>query len=122
MLRQTGRVFRYFIVPSLVGAAWLALPSPNAEARPQYFEQFKKTYEPLAEQIAEKKCAVCHGMGKKTERNLYGKAVLAAMGAETKNLKDMKAVEKALKQAEEKESSTKGKTFGALIKAGQLPE
>ncbi|MBA3316181.1 MAG: hypothetical protein M3552_18130 [Planctomycetota bacterium] len=121
MLRQSGRVLRYLVVPSLVGAAWLALPTPNAEARPQYLEQFKKSYEPLAEQAEEKKCAVCHGMGKKTERNLYGKALVAALGEE-KNVKDPKAVEKVLKAAEEKESSQKDKTFGALIKDGKLPE
>jgi hypothetical protein len=121
MLRQTGRVLRYLIVPSLAGAAWLALPSPNAEARPQYLEQFKKSYEPLSEKVEEHKCTICHGMGKKTERNLYGKAVLAALGDE-KNIKDVKEVETALKKAEEKASSTKDKTFGDLIKDGKLPE
>jgi len=121
MLRQSGRVLRYLIVPSLAGAAWLALPSPNAEARPQYLEQFKKTYEPLAAKAEENKCSVCHTMGKKTERNHYGKAIVAAFGDE-KNVKDVKEVEKALKKAEEKESSTKDKTFGALIKEGKLPE
>ena len=121
MLRLTGRIVRYLVLPAVAGAVWLSLPTPNAEARPQYLEQFKKTYEPLAETAAAKKCSVCHGMGKKTERNKYGQAIASVLGDE-KNVKDDKAVEKALRGVEEKESSLEGKTFGDLIKEGKLPE
>ena len=121
MLRLTGRVVRYLLLPAVAGAVWLSLPTPNAEARPQYFEQFKKSYESLTTAAEEKKCGVCHGMGKKTERNTYGKAIVAALG-DSKNVKELKEVEKAIKAAESKESSTKGKTFGELIKEGKLPE
>lgn len=121
MLSLTGRVLRYLVLPALAGAVWLSLPAPHADARPQYFEQFKKTYKPLAEAASEKKCSVCHGMGKKTERNPYGLAIAGVLG-ESKNVKDDAAVEKALRAAEKKDSSVKGKTFGDLIKEGSLPE
>src|SRR5690606_29569310 len=107
--------------PALAGAVWLSLPTPSAEARPQYFEQFNKTYPTLAKAAESQKCGVCHGMGSKKERNHYGKAIVGALG-ESKNVKELKEVEKAIKAAESKESSTKGKTFGDLIKEGKLPE
>jgi hypothetical protein len=120
MRRVTRRLFRYLVLPAAAGALWLSLPN-RSEARPQYFETFKKTYEPLAEAAEEKRCAVCHGMGKKTERNHYGQAIVAALGDE-KNVKDADAIEKALRTVEEKESGVEGKTFGDLIKEGKLPE
>ena len=121
MLRLTGRLVRYLVIPAVAGAVWLSLPTPKAEARPQYLEQFKKTYEPLAEAADAKKCTVCHGMGKKTERNKYGQALAGVLGEE-KNVKDEKAVEKTLRGVESKPSGVEGKTFGDLIKEGKLPE
>jgi hypothetical protein len=121
MRRLTGRVVRYLVLPAIAGALWLALPSPTAEARPQYFEEFKKVYEPLAEAADMKKCGVCHGMGPKTERNAYGKAILSILGDE-RNVKEPKEITNALKAAEEKPSNIEGKTFGQLIQEGRLPE
>lgn len=121
MRHVTGRIVRYFTLPALAGAVWLSLPGRPAEARPQYMETFKKTYEPLKEAAEEKKCAVCHGVGKKTERNKYGQAVMAGLG-DAKNVKNAEAVEKAIRAAEKKESGVEGKTFGDLIKEGKLPE
>lgn len=121
MRRFTRRIVSYFVLPAIAGAVWISLPTPNAEARPQYLEQFKKTYEPLTEQADTKKCSVCHGMGKKTERNAYGQALVDALG-DQKNVKDKDSVEKVLKAAEGKKSSVEGKTFGDLIKEGKLPE
>lgn len=121
MRRFSRRIFSYFVLPAFAGAVWISLPTPNAEARPQYLEQFKKTYEPLAEQAEMKKCSVCHGMGKKTERNAYGEALVAALKDE-KNVKDKESIEKVLKSAEATKSSIESKTFGDLIKEGKLPE
>ena len=121
MRRVTGRVFRYLVLPAAAGAFWLSLPNRSAEARPQYFETFGKTYEPLAKAAEEKRCAVCHGMGKKTERNNYGQAIAAVLG-EQKNVKEGEAIEKALRGVEGKESGVEGKTFGDLIKEGRLPQ
>lgn len=121
MRRVTRRLFRYLILPAAAGAIWLSLPTRSAEARPQYFETFKKTYQPLAEAAEEKRCAVCHGMGKKTERNTYGQAIVEVLGEE-KNVKDADAIEKAIRGVEEKDSGVEGKTFGDLIKEGKLPE
>ncbi len=121
MRRVTGRVFRYLVLPAAAGALWLSLPGRTVEARPQYFETFKKTYEPLGKAAEEKRCAVCHGMGKKTERNKYGQAIAEAVG-DQKNLKDDEAVLKAVRSVEAKASGVEGKTFGDLIKEGRLPE
>lgn len=121
MRRFARRFVSYFVLPAFAGAVWISLPAPNAEARPQYLDQFKKTYEPLAEQAEMKKCSVCHGMGKKTERNAYGKALVEALGDE-KNVKEKESVAKVLKTVEDKKSSVDGKTFGDLIKEGKLPE
>jgi hypothetical protein len=118
---MSRRVFRYLVLPAAAGVLWLSLSGGPAEARPQYFEKFKKTYEPLAEAAESKRCAVCHGMGKKTERNGYGQALAEVLGDE-KNVKDEDAVEKALRAAEKKDSAVEGKTFGELIKEGKLPE
>ena len=121
MRRLTGRVFRCLMLPAVAGAMWVSLPSDTAEARPQYFETFKKTYKPVEEAAEEKRCAVCHGAGKKTERNTYGEAIVKALGEE-KNVKEADAIEKALRGVEEKESGVEGKTFGDLINEGKLPE
>ena len=120
MRRTSRRILRYLVLPAAAGALWLSLSGDSAEARPQYFEKFKKTYEPLAETAESKRCAVCHGMGKKTERNAYGKALVETLG-EGKNVKEAAAVEKALRAAEAKKSEVAGKTFGELIKEGKLP-
>lgn len=121
MRRTSRRVLRYLVLPAAAGALWLSLSNDSAEARPQYLEKFKKTYEPLAEAAETKKCAVCHGMGKKTERNGYGQALVDVLGDE-KNVKDEDAIEKALRAVEEKKSGVEGKTFGDLIKEGKLPD
>lgn len=118
---SSRRIFSYFVLPAIAGAVWISLPTPNAEARPQYLEQFKNTYEPLAEQAEMKKCSVCHGMGKKTERNAYGNALVEELKDE-KNVKDKESIEKMMKAAETKKSGVEGKTFGDLIKEGKLPE
>lgn len=121
MLCLTGRILRYLVLPAIAGAVWLSLPSPHAEARPQYLKQFQATYEPLAEAAAARKCTVCHGMGKKTERNAYGQAIDSVLG-DGKNVKDETVIEKSLRTVEKKASSVEGMTFGDLIEAGKLPE
>ena len=102
---------------AFVGAALVSAPE-SAQARPPYDKAFKEAYPALKALTDEAKCGVCHGKEKK-ERNDYGKAVGAAMGAA--NVKDAEVIAKALKKAEEGKSGTEGKTFGDLIKDGKLP-
>ena len=116
-IRRLARVVRHLALPAVAAAA---LSQGTAEARPQYLKGFGTTYAPLKTAVESKKCAVCHGMGEKTERNEYGKAV--AEGLKAKNVKDEAAVAEALKAAEAKPSGIAGKTFGQLIGEGKLPQ
>lgn len=95
----------------------------RADARPQYYREFTKKYEDVAEKNDVKKkvkCAVCHIQGKpKKMRNVYGKALAEVVGK--KNQKDKKLIDEAFAKAEKKKSAIDGKTFGDLLKDGKLP-
>jgi len=91
--------------------------APTADARPNYNKIFWDTY-PALKAHAETKCDACHGKEKKV-RNDYGKAFGEALGG-AKVMEEDK-IKAALKTAEDKKSSTEGKTFGELIKDGKLP-
>lgn len=64
-------------------------------------------------------CAVCHPSKSKKDRNNYGAALTKALGA--KKVKDVEKIKKALEKIAKEKSATEGKTFGDLIKAGELP-
>ena len=106
-----------------------------AWAIPPFSEAFKKAYvkpgEPLEAKVAEVKCNVCHMGKEKKDKNEYGKAVgkflkkadFTGDAKKFENVKDepaQKAMAEGLKSAEAEKSSG-GKTFGELIKAGELP-
>lgn len=107
-----------------VGAVALAMSvmsaGQNVDARPGYAKVFKDTYPNLAEKADEAKCGVCHFGSKKTDRNDYGVAMSKAFG-DIKNCKDDAKIKEVLTKIEAEKSSTEGKTFGDLIKAGELP-
>lgn len=103
---------------AFVGASIVGGPE-SAQARPQYNKTFNAQYPKLKEVSDAAKCGVCHFGDSKKNRNDYGKAMGEALGAS--NVKEEKAIEDALKKAEEAKSSTEGKTFGDLIKEGKLP-
>jgi hypothetical protein len=115
----------------------LALVGTSAEsawAIPPFDLAFKKEYvaagSPLAEKVAEVKCNVCHKGTMKKDRNEFGMAVSkylkkADFAGDDKKF-DPKSPEGAakLKEGLEKataEKSSSGKTFGELLKAGELP-
>ncbi|MFO0918417.1 MAG: hypothetical protein U0872_08890 [Planctomycetaceae bacterium] len=96
--------------------AWL----PSVEARPGYSEVFQSTYsKELSGNEHATKCTVCHYGPVKRSRNDYGSAVTKAL--KTRNVRDPAAIRQALHEAAKKPSATEGKSFGDLIKAGQLP-
>lgn len=64
-------------------------------------------------------CAVCHPSKSKKDRNNYGAALTKALGA--KKVKDTAKIKAALEKIGKEKSATEGKTFGDLIKAGELP-
>lgn len=96
----------------------LASTTP-AEARPPYLAAFKTEYPAMMEKAEATKCNICHFGDKKSNQNDYAKAFGGKLGA--KNVKEAAKIAEALKAAEGEASSTEGKTFGDLIKAGELP-
>ena len=105
--------------------AIVVLTSDTASARPKYKTAMNKAYPELAKKHGKNGklgCAVCHPAGaekKKKARNNYGVALGKHLGK--KNQTDMDKIAEALKKTEAEKSATEGKTFGDLIKAGELP-
>jgi hypothetical protein len=97
--------------------SWL-VTADVANARPQYCKAFIGHYTNVAEAGAAK-CAICHVGSDKKMRNNYGDALDAALPG--KNCKDDAAIKEALVKIEGEKSAVNGKTFGDLLKAGQLP-
>ncbi len=108
---------------AFVAAAFVTSNQNMAEARPWFPKVFVAKYENISEKATEKKCGVCHPGKSKKDKNDYGVAVGKALGAVYKKKTDeaAEALDKALDKAAEQASSTEGKTFGDLIKAGELP-
>ncbi len=102
--------------------AVLALSADSAFARPKYASVISKQYPDLAKKHGKNgklSCAVCHPVKDKKKRNNYGVAVGAGLGK--KNQTDEAKIMEALTKAESQKSHVEGKTFGDLIKAGELP-
>ena len=94
-----------------------AVVTSNVSARPPYCKEFIGHYTGVKE-AATVKCGICPpGMDKK-EKNDYGIAFGKVVG---KNEKDAAKIKEALLKVEGEKSGTEGKTFGDLLKAGQLP-
>lgn len=110
---------------AFVGAAMLGLmvfAGSDASARPKYKGLVDTTYPDLAKKHGtdgKLTCAVCHPDKDKKIRNNYGAAVGKSLSK--KNETDEAKIKEALTKAEGEKSATEGKTFGDLIKAGELP-
>jgi hypothetical protein len=119
----------------LLACLVLVLLAAPAWAIPPFSDAFKKAYvkpgEPLEAKVMEVKCNVCHVGKEKKDKNEYGKAVgkflkKADFTGDAKKYDDVKgdAAQKALAdglKSAEAEKSSSGKTYGELIKAGELP-
>ena len=104
-----------------IGLTWHLSHPPSAQARPNYKDTFAAHYPALSESVEKFKCGVCHPPTdnvKKTKRNNYGQALEKALGA--KNVSDVETIKAALLKIEA-EKTADGKTFGEVIKAGELP-
>ena len=108
-----GKVFAAVLLTS----CWLAA-GRSADARPPYFKAFIDHYTNVTA-AAQTKCGICHAGDDKKVRNNYGMAMEAALPG--KNCKDEAAIKAALVKIEGEMSAVAGKTFGDLLKAGQLP-
>jgi hypothetical protein len=119
----------------LLACLVLVLSAAPAWAIPPFNDAFKKAYvkpgSPLEAKVMEVKCNVCHMGKEKKDKNEYGKAVSkflkkADFTGDAKKYDNVKgddaqkALAEGLKSAEAEKSSS-GKTFGELLKAGELP-
>ena len=110
-------------VVALLAGAVVFSSGTTVEARPKYRTVFQKNYANVAENN-KITCFVCHGKdaeGKmdKEKRNNYAQALGKALTK--KNETDDAAITAALTKIESEKSAEDGKTFGDLLKAGQLP-
>ena len=101
----------------------------SAEARPDYKKAATAKWEKskIAEILKTEKCNLCHYGKTKKNRNDLGKALIKCGLTEEKYVELKSDKEKLAEFATEVltkaegEKSTKGKTFGELIKAGEDP-
>lgn len=110
------------VVAGAVAVAMFVMTGSEAMARPKYVNVMNTTYPDLAKKAGtdgKLTCAVCHPKTDKKVRNNYGAAVGGKL--EKKNETDEAKIKEALTKAEGEKSATEGKTFGDLIKAGELP-
>jgi len=111
-----------FAVAGLLAASMFVVTGGEAVARPKYKEVLNTTYPELAKKHGTDgvlTCAVCHPEKNKKKRNNYGVALAGKL--EKKSESNLDKIKEALVKAEEEKSKTEGKTFGDLIKAGELP-
>ena len=109
------------------GAIMLALvlsAGNDAVARPKYAGVITATYPELAEKHGKDgklTCAVCHPSTEKSKkaRNNYGVALSKHLTKS--NETDEAKIKDAIQATEKDASAVEGKTFGDLIKAGELP-
>ncbi len=116
-MKNLGR----FVIAGACLFAIVVLSSGSASARPQFKTAFEKAYPDLAKKHGtdgKLTCAVCHPVKDKKKRNDYGVALTKTLGE--KNVKDADKIKEALTKAEA-EKNADGKTYGELIKAGELP-
>lgn len=112
-----SRVAKLGMVGFVVAFVAVAMLRNEAQARPQYCKLFIGHYTEV-KAAAEAKCGICHVGEKKSDRNNYGIALSKAVA---KNEKDEAKIKEALTKVEAEKSAVEGKTFGDLLKAGQLP-
>ncbi|HIE98796.1 MAG: hypothetical protein ABGZ23_07405 [Fuerstiella sp.] len=120
-MRSVKTLGRFAIAGACLFAI-VALTGDSASARPKYQVVMSKTYPELTKKHGKNNklsCAVCHPSKSKKKRNDYGVAVGKNVGK--KNQSDLELIKKAIVKAEKEKSKTEGKTFGDLIKAGDLP-
>ena len=111
-----------FVVAGVLAASMFVVSGGEAMARPKYLNVFSSNYPDLVKKHGtdgKLTCAVGHPDKDKKKRNNYGVAVAGML--EKKNESDEEKIKGALTKTEAEKSKTEGKTFGDLIKAGDLP-
>jgi hypothetical protein len=106
----------------IVAVVFVVATGSDASARPKYATSATALYPDLVKKHGTNGklgCQVCHPVKSKKKRNNYGVALSKHLSK--KNESDMDKIKEALTKTEKDMSATDGKTFGDLIKAGELP-
>ncbi len=111
---------RTMIAVTVSGLLLISALTGGVDARPQYKKAFGEKYPDVVKKQGKTKtgCNVCHPEKSKKVRNNYGTALGKVV---KKNEKDTKKIAEALGKVEKEKSATKDKTFGDLLKEGELP-
>ena len=120
-MRSVKTLGRFAIAGACLFAI-VALTGESASARPKYHIEANKAYPDLVKKHGKDGklgCAMCHPSKSKKDRNNFGAAMTKFVGK--KNQSDLEIIKEAIVKAEKEKSKTEGKTFGDLIKAGELP-
>ncbi len=111
-----------FAVAGFLAASMFVVTGGEASARPKYLNVLNETYPDLVKKHGtdgKLTCAVCHPEKDKKKRNNYGAALQGKLSKKNESSEDK--IKEALTKTEGEKSKTEGKTFGDLIKAGDLP-
>lgn len=111
------RKLAMLMVAAAAAGVLFSVDAQPVQAQKQYLDAFMAKYPEVSEQAMEQKCNVCHGKQKK-QRSEYAKALENALGE--KKVKDEEKIKAALEAVESQEYAD-GKTYGELLKSGQLP-
>lgn len=109
-------------IAAALGLTLMIIVGRNASARPKYAKAATEKYAELAKKHGTNGklgCNMCHPEKNKKKRNNYGTALQKQLSK--KNETDEDKIKEALTKVESEKSATEGKTFGDLIKAGELP-
>ena len=125
---------RLLICIALFALVAAAFGTQQAEALPVFRTEFEEYYvkkmnnEDFTASFTEAKCNVCHYGTKKTNHNDYGKALQQFLKKDDYKFTRLKAEPEAVKKEitdafkkVEEMKSISGKSFGELLKAGELP-
>src|SRR5688572_21446926 len=117
-MRKSWNVMAAVCAVTFLGMIFIT--ADTADARPQYFDTFKGQYQNVME-ANKQKCNVCHYGKSKKNRNNYGELFGKTLGQKNVPKGKQEPVMEALKKVEPEKSAVEGKTFGDLLKEGQLP-
>ena len=111
-------------VAVMMAVGFIALSAHPAFAVKQFYDEFKEVYvnngDLDAGAVAKAKCNICHEGKSKKDKNAYGKELDKLLDRK-KDAKNPEKIREALAKVAGMKSPS-GKTWGEILKAGELPE
>jgi len=103
-------------VAVMMAVGFIALSARPAFAVKQFYDEFKEVYV----NNGKAKCNICHEGKSKKDKNAYGKELDKLLDRK-KDAKNPEKIREALAKVAGMKSPS-GKTWGEILKAGELPE